>query len=550
MKPAPIVLFVYNRLFCLQQTIEALQKNELAVDSELYIYSDGPKSEDDLPAVNEVRKYIKTVDGFKNINIIKREHNLGLANNIIDGVTTVVNEYERVIVVEDDLVSSPYFLKYLNDSLEIYKNQEKVISIHGYIYPIPGLPETFFIRGADCWGWATWKIGWDLFERNGNVLLKKIEAQGLSKEFDFNNSFPYTAMLRQTIETNYSWAVLWYASAFIHDKLTLYPGRSLVNNIGSDGSGTNVSGPDLIKTEISEKPVIIQNIPIEENKYARKVFAKYLLLFRKPLYKRLWNRSKSFLKKLLRLLICILVPKPVRSKINKLIISQGFNPKFLGLFINPFYFSRKGLYQSVKSLSTHIYGDTLDVGCGSKPYKSLFKVSSYIGLDYDKEGVNKNLNADYFYDGTVFPFKESFFDSVICSEVLEHVFNPNQFISELNRVLKPGGSLLITVPFVWDEHEQPYDYARYSSFGLKHILEKHGFEIVILKKSMNDIRVVFQLINAYIYKKVIKNNYYFNLLVTVVFMSPFNILGTVLNWIFPKNNDLYLDSIILARKVS
>jgi SAM-dependent methyltransferase len=237
--------------------------------------------------------------------------------------------------------------------------------------------------------------------------------------------------------------------------------------------------------------------------------------------------------------------------IRKLLSKQGFSPRFVGMFINPFYFARKGLYEAIKSYAHNIQGKILDVGCGNKPYKHLFNVSSYIGLDYDKDGTNKNPDADFIYDGTIFPFENEVYDSLICNEVLEHVFNPDQFISEINRVLKLGGTLLITVPFVWDEHDQPYDYARYSSFGLKHILEKHGFEIMMHKKSMNDIRVIFQLINTYIHKIFLKNNnHYIEIILTMLLCSPFNILGSFLGWILPKNNDLYLDNIVLAKKVS
>ena len=134
-------------------------------------------------------------------------------------------------------------------------------------------------------------------------------------------------------------------------------------------------------------------------------------------------------------------------------------------------------------------------------------------------------------------------------EVFEHVFNPTQFLLEIHRVLKPSGMLLMTVPFVWDEHEQPYDYALYSSFGLKSIIEKTGFEIVESRKSIDDIRVVFQLLNNYIYKKTITRNRYINLLVTLLLMAPFNIIGELLSKTLPKNGDLYLDNVILARRL-
>ncbi len=232
------------------------------------------------------------------------------------------------------------------------------------------------------------------------------------------------------------------------------------------------------------------------------------------------------------------------SRLKSLIREQDFNPRGIGLLVNPFYFARKGLHQHIVALAPLVHGRILDVGCGSKPYRKYFNASEYIGLEI--EGRNKL--ADRHYDGQVFPFKDGEFDSVFTSQVLEHVFNPEEFFLEINRVLKGGGLLLLTVPFIWDEHEQPFDYARYSSFGLRHLLESHGFEIVDHKKSMDDIRVVFQMINAYIYKKTITRSARLNLLLTLILMVPFNLLGEFFAKILPGNNDLYLDNIILARK--
>jgi len=234
----------------------------------------------------------------------------------------------------------------------------------------------------------------------------------------------------------------------------------------------------------------------------------------------------------------------MKQRLNSLIQQQGFNPGLLGIFINPFYFARKGLHQHIATFAPHLKGRMLDVGCGSKPYRSLFPASEYIGMEIS----GGNPNADCYYDGKHFPFQEGEFDSVLTSEVLEHVFNPEVFLSEVNRVLKGGGVVLLTVPFVWDEHEQPYDYARYSSFGLRHLLEQSGFEIIEHRKSMNDIRVIFQMMNAYTYKKTIRGNFYLNTIVTLILMAPFNILGEILGWVLPENNDLYLDNIVLARK--
>ena len=201
------------------------------------------------------------------------------------------------------------------------------------------------------------------------------------------------------------------------------------------------------------------------------------------------------------------------------------------------------MHQHIVALAPSVRGRLLDVGCGSKPYQKYFEASEYIGLDMQ----GRNKHADRSYDGKTFPFSDGEFDAVLTSEVLEHVFNPDEFLSEINRVLRDGGVLLLTVPFVWDEHEQPFDYARYSSFGLRHLLESHGFEIIEHRKTMDDIRVIFQLVNAYIYKKTVTGSWRMNLLLTVILMAPFNVLGELFAKILPNNSDLYLDNIILAR---
>jgi len=229
--------------------------------------------------------------------------------------------------------------------------------------------------------------------------------------------------------------------------------------------------------------------------------------------------------------------------------NEQFNPKIIGLFINPFYFARKGLYLNVSSLISKLNGRLLDIGCGTKPYKSICKVDEYIGLEIGGTENIRHKYADIFYDGKTLPFDNNYFDSLLSNQVFEHVFNPNEFLKEANRVIKIGGFFLITVPFVWDEHEQPYDYARYSSFGLRHILSENGFEIIEHLKSNNGIEVIFQLINSYIYKATLTNNRYVNLISMLLLMAPFNIIGLFVSKLLPNNNDLYLDNIILAKKV-
>jgi SAM-dependent methyltransferase len=236
------------------------------------------------------------------------------------------------------------------------------------------------------------------------------------------------------------------------------------------------------------------------------------------------------------------------DKLRRYVNKQAFRPVLFGMLVNPFYFARKGFFEQISDLAKNITGRTLDVGCGQKPYETLFKASQYIGLEIDSPENRQHKKADYFYDGNTFPFQDGEFDSIVINEVFEHVFNPDGFLGELNRVLKPEGRMLMTVPFCWDEHEQPNDYARYSSFGLISIVERHGFKVIERRKSMNDIRVIFQLLNGYLYKKTVTPNGYLNLLTTFLLMAPFNLLGALLSKILPGNDDLYLDNIIVAQK--
>jgi SAM-dependent methyltransferase len=229
---------------------------------------------------------------------------------------------------------------------------------------------------------------------------------------------------------------------------------------------------------------------------------------------------------------------------------QMFFPGWPGIVINPYYFARSGLCDAMTEFAPRLHGRLLDVGCGTKPYQSLFAVDAYVGMDIDSESSRKRGMADYYYDGKTFPFADASFDSILCNQVLEHVFNPDEFLREIVRVLKQGGKLLLTVPFVWDEHEQPYDYARYSSFGLRALLERQGLEVVHLKKTCADASILFQLANAYLFKVVQRLPSPFKLLLTGSVMAFINVLGLLARRLLPDNPDLFLDQVVLAEKAS
>ena len=238
------------------------------------------------------------------------------------------------------------------------------------------------------------------------------------------------------------------------------------------------------------------------------------------------------------------------TKIRTYMEKQAFHPTTIGIFLNPFYIARINLLKNIKKLAHHFNdGYLLDVGCGRKPYKSLFNVTSYIGLDVAGGGHNDDAkSADIYYDGKVFPFTDSFFDYVISNQVLEHVFEPGPFMEEIYRILKPNGLLLITVPFVWDEHEIPYDYGRYTSFGLNHLISKKGFKIIEQYKSSSYVDTLAQMFSSYIYTIFLTKNQYLNVLISMFLCSPILISGLLLSKILPKNRNLYLDNVILARK--
>lgn len=295
-----IVLFAYKRSWHLRQTIESLLRNAGANNYDLIVYSDAPANEGIREEVNKVREYLQTVTGFRSVKNIFQTKNYGLSKSIINGVTNVLKEYEQVIVLEDDMVLSNYFLKYMEEALGRYSKEEKVISIHGYVYPVADtLPETFFLRGADCWGWATWRRGWKLFNPNGQALLDELRKRNLINEFDFHSTYKFSQMLESQIQgQNDSWAVRWYASAFLADKLTLYPGRSLVHNIGTDSSGTHCADSSDYDTSLSLTPIDLAEIEIAPSTIGKLAFEGFFVQSDKNFITKLRGRLLRFIRKM------------------------------------------------------------------------------------------------------------------------------------------------------------------------------------------------------------------------------------------------------------
>jgi glycosyltransferase involved in cell wall biosynthesis len=249
---SPIALFAYNRPEKLKIAIESLSNNELSGASDLYVFVDGPKSTKDAFLIQDVIEIIQGTNGFKSINLHTSEINLGLASSVRKGIDFVLSLAPTVVVIEDDLIIAPSFLQYVNEGLSRFKNDKRVASIQGYQYPIvPPLQKAVALRGADCWGWATWKDRWHSSIFDAKRLYEQIKLQNLQYEFDLYGAMPYTHMLKDQIDGKIdSWAICWHASMFIQGYFSLYPAESLVFNNGHDGKGTHGNKGSMFDTKL------------------------------------------------------------------------------------------------------------------------------------------------------------------------------------------------------------------------------------------------------------------------------------------------------------
>lgn len=300
---SPVALFVYNRPIHTRRTLEALVANPEAKDTDLIVFSDGPRNAEDNAAIREVRACIAEVRGFRSITICKREKNVGLADAIVDGVSLVVNARGRVIVLEDDIVVSRYFLRFMNDSLNLYENNEKVMHISAWLPPIPttGLPETFFLRNASCWGWGTWQRAWKYFSRDSTVFLRSFSKADIQR-FNLNDSYNFWSQIVANYEGRIkTWAVFWYASIFSRGGLCLHPRSNCALNIGFDGTGENCGRIALKEAPLASTSILTNRISLVENSLAMKRFemhfrptiAEPVSIFRKRHFFKVHKRIKK-----------------------------------------------------------------------------------------------------------------------------------------------------------------------------------------------------------------------------------------------------------------
>jgi len=295
-QPAPIALFVYNRPEHTRRTLESLAANELASQSRLIIFSDGPKPGEEA-AVARVREVVRERAWCGEVEVRESAENRGLAANIVSGVTAVLSESDCVITLEDDLELSPGFLAYMNDALSLYADDAQVLSVSGWMPALGAngdrLPETFFLRTTGSWGWATWRRAWAHYQPDATKLAREIEAAGQVRAFNLGGAYDYFTQLRNIAEGRHkAWATVWYGSIFMAGGLNLHPRCSLVRNIGLDGSGTHCEPDARFGREELADRIAVTRTPLEVNEPAQDAFRRHL---RGPLSQRVRDSFHAIL---------------------------------------------------------------------------------------------------------------------------------------------------------------------------------------------------------------------------------------------------------------
>jgi len=281
----PLAIFAYNRPEHLSKVLDALALCHRFNEINLNVFIDGAKSEFEEENVKKTILKTNQFASHNDVNVFVSKSNLGLARSIKYGVDKLMETNEKIIVLEDDILPSKYFLDFMIEGLKKYEKNNRVASIHGYLPNFQMETDMpFFRRGADCWGWATWRNRWIEVEWNSKILLTNLRNQKLFKDFNLGNSYCFTCMLERQMKGEIdSWAIRWHASMFLQNKLTLYPNRSLVINFGFDGSGSHGGNNRFYETKMTNERICIPDIDVKESKNGRKQFKRY--------YKKTFNTS-------------------------------------------------------------------------------------------------------------------------------------------------------------------------------------------------------------------------------------------------------------------
>ncbi len=301
---APILLFTYNRVEHTRKTLDALCSNPLAGESELIVVSDAPRIQEHVEGVEVVRNLIRSKVWCKNTTLLCMERNMGMNENFLVNITEVVEKYGKVIVLEDDICTSPQFLNFMNDALDVYEQEERVMHVSGFVFDISNrnLPNSFFIGAPSTWGWATWKDRWQKLNRNAKELFEIAQKNNLYSSMTLDRSCPdfWNQLEENALGVHNDWDIKWFSSVVINNGLCLYPKHSLVVNIGFDGTGTHFKNGEKGHTTVFSKIQLrIEKMPIEESLIAKRSFVKYfkskqLTFFDKAKYKLNLLKSKYF----------------------------------------------------------------------------------------------------------------------------------------------------------------------------------------------------------------------------------------------------------------
>jgi len=301
---SPILLFTYNRVDHTRKTLEALCANDLASESELIVISDAPKVKEHTEGVETVRDLIRSRVWCKNTTLLCMEKNMGMNENFLVNITAVVEKYGKVIVLEDDICTSSQFLSFMNDALDAYEQEERVMHVSGFVFDISNrnLPNSFFLAAPSTWGWATWKDRWQKLNRNAKELFEIAQKNNLYNSITVDGSCPdfWNQLVANASGVNNDWDIKWFSSVVVNSGLCLYPKHSLVVNIGFDGTGTHFKkGEKGHKTALTKNQLLVEKIAVEESPTARKSFAKYFkaqqpTFFDKAKYKLNLLKSKYF----------------------------------------------------------------------------------------------------------------------------------------------------------------------------------------------------------------------------------------------------------------
>lgn len=481
---SPVVLFTYNRPHHTKKVLDALSENPESQDTELFIYCDGPKPDAsalDLEKIKKIHSICESESRFKNVKVTIERQNKGLAKSIVDGVTEIVNRYGRVIVLEDDIITSKHFLKYMNEGLDIYMEDDEVMHISAYTPNIQAeLPDTFFYNQTSCWGWATWKEAWSNFSSNSEQLLKEVLSSGRVSELDIDGSYPFSSHLKMNITGELStWAVKWHASVILNRGLCLHPNKSLVKNVGHDGSGENSTDSNFYDTDLANTEINVVRIKeLKENFKARRaVAAFYYSQGSKPrpfspisfkqnvrLVKEYPSHeiSKNYQKSLginvekyfegiptVRVYEC--TDTGYKFYYPDCLAGDGVFYEALeqfGWYYDPWKWEHSKVFDQVKEGMK-----ILEIGCAEGSFLEKVKKERHViasGVELNAKAVNiaqdKGLDVELATIQDFSAKNQNGFDIVCAFQVLEHISNVHSFLDAALKTLKKGGKLIIGVP--------------------------------------------------------------------------------------------------------